>query len=81
MNAAGHKKTPSNARGVKQGVCRRVLGFGQGLFETDDTVPLFPLATLFKQIDALESFENGAILFAATSGGIKAVVLSHGKSG
>ena len=52
-----------------------VLFFRLGLFKTDNPVAIFPLATLAEQIDTLEAFENGAILFASSSGSFEAVVL------
>ena len=54
------------------------LGFGLGLLQADDSVAFFPFSALFGQVNALEAFEYGAVLFTASCGGFKAVVLCHG---
>ena len=51
------------------------LIFGLRFFEADDAIAIFPLSTFAEQIDALEAFENCAILFTAAAGGLETVVL------
>lgn len=53
------------------------LFFWLGLLEADDAVTVFPLTALLEQVDTLEAFQDCAILFTATAGGLKAVVLGH----
>jgi hypothetical protein len=55
------------------------LCLGGSLFEAYDAVAVLPLASFFEEINAFETFEYGAVLFAATTGGLKAVMLCHGK--
>jgi hypothetical protein len=52
-----------------------VLFFRLGLFQTNNSVAVFPLATLAEQVDTLEAFENSAILFAPATGSFETVVL------
>ena len=75
------QKSPSGAEGrnvfIRNGSVG-CLGFGLGFLQTDYAVAFFPFTALFEQVDALEALEYGAVLFAASSGGFKAVVLCHG---
>jgi hypothetical protein len=52
-----------------------VLFLRLGLFQTNNSVTIFPLATLAEQVDTLEAFENSAVLFAPAAGSFETVVL------
>lgn len=47
------------------------------LLEADYAVAIGPLSTFAQKIYALKTFEHGAVLFAAASGGFETVVLGH----
>ena len=74
----GPTKKPSLFReGFVHEICLVGLLFRLGLFKTDYSIAINPLTTLAKQVDTLEAFEDGAILFTSAIGSFKTVVLCH----
>ena len=56
-------------------ICLDGLLFWFGLFKADHSVAIFPFTALAQQVDTLEAFEDGAILFTSATGSFKTVVL------
>ena len=69
-------KKPSRLReGFVHEICLVGLLFRFGLFQADHSVAIFPFTAFAEQVDTLEAFKDGAILFTSASGSFKTVVL------
>jgi hypothetical protein len=64
------------ARGTRPSVTATRLNVGLGLGQIHYATALFPLAALFEQVDALETFEDVA-LGCDGAGGTEAAMLGH----
>ena len=69
------KKPSRFGEGFIHEICLFGLLFRFGLFKTDYSVAINPLTALAEQVDTLEAFEDGAILFTSATGSFKTVVL------
>ena len=53
------------------------LIFWLGFLEANYAFAFFPFATLFEQVNALETFKNRSVFGSCTTGSFKGIVLRH----